>query len=382
MRVLMVCHYPRNPSEIFGGTSAAAYNLVQALVKYKKDIDITTFSFWPGIKSNQFFTDLNNRIRIYRFPANFKYRSLINSADKRYFFRKVLKKEKPDIIHAQGEGFFASLAVNSGLPNVYTIHGVRIKELEMERESIGPIRYFLRKRLILNVHKKATNIVAINEYTKTQVAPFHNARVWVIRNAVDEAFFDLNNKEEPDIGNILLVGGVRRRKDIFTALKAVNTVLQDDIHVKLNIVGPVDSEYGVEANDFINSNNLNNNVIIHGLVDADKLMDLYLKADIFLLTSLEESSPISLVEAMAAGKPVVSTNVGGISEMVKNNKNAFLLDTKDDNEIAKSINTIVKDRKLRERFSAESNKIAKDSWSSKAVALETYKMYVEVLNGK
>ncbi len=85
---------------------------------------------------------------------------------------------------------------------------------------------------------------------------------------------------------------------------------------------------------------------------------------------------------MAAGKPVVSTNVGGISEMVKNNKNAFLLDTKDDNEIAKSIKTIVKDRKLRERFSAESNKIAKDSWSSKAVALETYKMYVEVLNGK
>ena len=381
IKLLMLCNYPLNTSEIFGGTSAAAYNLVQALVKYK-DIEITTLSFWPGIKSNQFLTDSNSRIKIYRFPLRDKFSNLINHIDKRYIFKKILKKELPDIVHAQGEGMFTNLAVNSGLPNVFTIHGARLKELEMDRRSLGYIRYFLHKRLILNVYKKASNIVAINEYTKTYAANLHNARIWVIKNAVDEVFFDLYNQEKPDIGNILLVGGVRKRKDIITALKTVDNILKENINVTLNIVGPVDSEYNIEVNEFINHKNLKNNVIIHGLISADNLMNLYKKTDVFLLTSIEESSPISLVEAMAAGKPIVSTNVGGISEMVKNNRNAFLLNIKDDNNIAKSIQRIVGDRKLRKKLGTESNKIAINSWSAKAVALDTYKMYTEIVNGK
>ena len=68
--------------------------------------------------------------------------------------------------------------------------------------------------------------------------------------------------------------------------------------------------------------------------------------------------------------------------MVKNNRNAFLLNIKDDNNIAKSIQRIVGDRKLRKKLGTESNKIAINSWSAKAVALDTYKMYTEIVNGK
>lgn len=381
IKLLMPCDYPVHSSGIFGGTSSAAYNLVQSLIKYT-DINITIFSFCPRMKSNQFFSEENNRIRIYSFPANFTFRALIDYADKKYLFRKVLRRERPDIIHAQGEGLYASLAVNSHLPNVFTVHGVRLKEIEMERERLGRIRYFFRKRLIFSNHKKASNIVAINEYTKNEVAHLPNAKIWVIRNAVAETFFDLYKVESPETGNILLVGGIRKRKDIITAIKAIRNILEGNISVKLNIVGPIESDYNMKVDALINTYKIKGNVAIHGMVSATKLHELYLKSDLFLLTSIEESSPISIVEAMAAGKPIVATNVGGISEIVEESKNALLVGVKDHKGIAESIKMIITDRNMRESFSRESHKIASDAWSSKAVASDTYKMYVEVLHGK
>jgi glycosyltransferase involved in cell wall biosynthesis len=107
---------------------------------------------------------------------------------------------------------------------------------------------------------------------------------------------------------------------------------------------------------------------------------LYLKCDVFLLTSLEESSPISIVEAMAVGKPVVSTDVGGVSEIVEDGRNGFLADIGDYRKLAESIIKIVNDRNMRAKFGAASSEIAMRDWSSQAVAAKTYKMYQEILD--
>ena len=377
----MLCDYPLDASDIFGGTSAAAYNLVEALLKYT-NININTYSFNPDIKSTQSYHKENNRLKIFRFPAKFKYRNLINFADIRYNFKKFLNKEKVDIIHAQGEDLYSILAVDSGLPNVFTIHGIRLKEIEIEIEKTGLIRYFFRKRAINSIHKKASNIIAINEYTKSQIPHFSNARVWIVKNAIAEKYFNLYREEHPKTGHILLAGGIRKRKDIITALKAIKNIINENIDVILHITGPIEPEYSVEVNVLINNYNLKNNVIIHGLVHEEELMNLYKEADLYLLTSIEESSPISIVEAMAVGKPIVATNVGGIKEMVEEGGNAFLTEVKNDKEIAKSIKKVVTNRNLRNDFSAKSHDIASNNWSSKAVALDTYKIYKEILHAK
>jgi glycosyltransferase involved in cell wall biosynthesis len=381
IKVLMLCDYPRDSSEVFGGTSRAAHNLIQALVNYT-DTDVATFSLWPGGKSAQFFSDSDGRIRVYRFPATLRFRGIIGYADKKYILRKVMKKENPDIVHAQGDFYYATLAVGSGLPNVFTIHGVGLREIEIKRAELGPLKYFMRKRLVRSNYRKASNIVAINEYTKNQVAHLHNARVWVIRNAADERFFDMRGRETPEVGNILLVGGVRRRKDVVTAVKAVRDALEEGVDVRLHIVGPVESEYKSEVDELIERYGLSNNVIIHGLVTGDHLRDLYLKCDVFLLTSREESSPISIVEAMAAGKPVVSTDVGGVPEIVNDGENALLAGIGDHKKIAQLIARIVRDRDLREEFGKASSEIAMADWSSRTVAIETERMYKEILNGR
>lgn len=381
IKVLMLCDYPRESSEVFGGTSRAAHNLIQALVKHT-DAEVATFSLWPGAKSGQFFSDSGGRIRVYRFPATLRFRGIIGFADKKYTLRKVMRKESPDIVHAQGDFYYATLAVGSGLPNVFTIHGVGLREIEMNRAELGPLKYFMRKRLVYGNYRKASNIVAINEYTKNQVAHLHKARVWVIRNAVDERFFGMAGRGDPEVGYILLVGGVRRRKDVVTAVKAVRAALEEGVDVRLHIAGPIESDYRSEVGELIERYGLERNVIIHGLVTADDLMDLYLKCDIFLLTSREESSPMSIVEAMAAGKPVVSTDVGGVSEIVRDGENAFLAGIGDYEKIAHFVTRIVGDRDLREKLGKASSEIAMADWSSRAVAMETYRMYEEILDGR
>jgi len=379
MKVLMLCDYPYGASEIFGGTSSAAYHLVQSLLKHT-DIGVTTFSFWPGCKAKEFREDAGGRLRIHRLPRNEKMRGLINYAPMRRQFRQVVGREKPDILHAQGEGIYASIAVNSDLPNVFTVHGVRLRELDMQRAEIGSIRYFLRSRLIKDCHRKATNVIAINQYTKDYIDKYTGLASHIIRNAISEDFFQLYSPGEVEPGRILLVGGIRRRKDILTALRAFKQVLAKGTSARMSITGPEEEGYTDEVRRFIAENDLAEQVTVHGLVSIEALHDIYRSADVFLLSSREESSPISIVEAMGAGKPIVSTDVGGIAETVAEGRNGLLVQPRDHTGLAQALVKIIRDRELRDKMGAESHRLAVAEWSAKYVALKTFQLYKEMIN--
>src|SRR6185503_18340118 len=75
--------------------------------------------------------------------------------------------------------------------------------------------------------------------------------------------------------------------------------------------------------------------------------------DIIALTSLNEGTPVSLIEAQAAGKPIVSTRVGGIADVVIENKTALLSDINDEEAFSKNLLQLVNDGSLRNKFSYE-----------------------------
>lgn len=376
----MLCNYPMSTSEIYGGTSTVAYNLVNCLIKYT-DVKIITFTFVPGIKKKQYYNK-DKQLSIIRYPAKFKFSSITNCYRQKKVFKKFLKENKIDIIHSQCTSVYTKLAVNSNLPNVFTVHGIRLKEIEMVRNKIGYLRYSLTRRTVLENYRKATNIVVTNRYTKEQINPYHKASIWEIRNPIDETYFDLYQKKRIEPGNILMASGIRRRKDIITAILAVKKILEynKDIVLVLNITGPEESDYKKEVLSIISNLGLKNNIHIHGLVSEEEIKYLYSIADIVLLTSLEETSPMALIQAVASGKPIVTTNVGGVSEIVIENKNSFIVNVKDYHNIAVSILKLLNDRKLRDNFAANSYKIARQNWSTKGIALKTYDMYKTILN--
>lgn len=379
MKLMMICDYPLTPSDINGGVAAAAYNLVQSLLKHT-DVNIVVIGFWPDFNEDRPKVIEDGRLKVIRCPPALPRAHLRNYRLERRIFNHYIARERPDVIHAQSEGIYASVATNSGRPNVYTIHGIRLKELDMEKSEIGIISHFLRSRLILQHHKKASNIIAINRYTEKAINGLHNARLRIIHNAVDNSYFDLYDETPTQPGKLLLVGGVRQRKDIVTAVSAINELTKHGKEITLDITGPNEAEYLEHVRSLVERYDLQKQVTVHGLVSSRVLETLYKSADIFVMSSVEESSPISIVQAMACGKPVVSTDVGGIAEMISHGENGFLVAAGDYAAMADSIQRLIEDRDMHRQFCSKSRQIAVDNWSAKAVALETYDMYKEIMS--
>jgi glycosyltransferase involved in cell wall biosynthesis len=379
MNVLMLADFPVDASEISGGVQSAAYNLVTALVEHT-DVSVTVVSFSYDATVIESRTPYGARIRVIRVPFEHHLNTLTRYQQQRRVLGRILRENCPDILHAQSEGFYATLAVHSGVPNVYTVHGVGLKEIELQRLAVGRLRSDLRARMIRAHHRRARNIIVINDYTRNEISRLHKARIWQIPNAVDESFFELSMAEGTP-ARILLVGGVSERKDTETALKAVRRVLSEAPELRLDIVGPIAANYRETIDPLLDAWQLSGNVFIHGPVTRQTLQSLYCSADVFLLTSREESSPISIVEAMAVGKPIVATGVGGVAEIVAHGVNGYICPVADDVAIADALRILVTDRVLRDRFARASRERASARWSARAVALATYDAYEEILRG-
>lgn len=377
MKVLMVGEFPRSQADIRGGTWAASHNLVEALIKHT-DASVATITFRMDIDAEEQLERHGGRLQIWQFPLG-RYRGLINHAGQRLAFSRIVRSWKPDLVHAQGEGLYASLAVNSGLPNVYTIHGVRLRELDMQRSELGFLRYHLRARAVRSHHRKATNIIVINKYTEHAIAGLHSAKIYEIPNAVRQDFFDIQAGGGRGEAHVLLVGGVRKRKDIRTAVNAIAALRERGHAVTLEIIGPNDDpQYLQDIESLLRTMNLRDAVKIRGLVDDEQLRGCYERADVLLLTSIEESSPVCIVEAMAAALPIVSTDVGGISEMVADN--AILCEVGDAPALGTALETALFDQAAKTKMVEESRHIARSKWSAEAVARATHKAYQEIIS--
>jgi len=104
-----------------------------------------------------------------------------------------------------------------------------------------------------------------------------------------------------------------------------------------------------------------------------------LKSDILILTSVEEGMPTVIIEALALGKPVIVTRVGGIPEIIKNEFNGLLIPPKSPEHVAKAVYKLLNDEKLYTKLSSNASKsVCGHSWSEIASMYE--QMYINLLN--
>ena len=161
MNILMLCNYPMGTSDMYGGTSTVAYNLVRSLITYT-DVNVTTFTFVPNITKKEIHI-YNNRKRVIRYPANFKFASITGGYKQKKVFNTFIRNEKIDLIHSQCNSLYANIAVNSRLPNVFTVHGIRLKEIKLVKFKNGYVKYLIQKKMILETFATNTlNIILMN----------------------------------------------------------------------------------------------------------------------------------------------------------------------------------------------------------------------------
>ena len=94
-------------------------------------------------------------------------------------------------------------------------------------------------------------------------------------------------------------------------------------------------------------------------------------ADVLVLPSLSEGFPVTILEAMASGLPVIATRVGGVPEIIENNVNGYLVETENPQEIAEALLTLLRDEQLRKCISGNNRKKAENyQWDKVAATLE------------
>ncbi len=245
----------------------------------------------------------------------------------------------------------------------------------------------------------ADRILFLNETAKNlkypQLVKQYDNKIRILKIGIDlDEIVDVEQKNktylkiELDINrknlNIAFLGVVAPYKGLMYLIKALAEIRKKIPNIKLYIVGDYAvseyKEFKFELDKIINKEHLNNNVVFTGWrADAREILSLM---DIYVLPSLSEGVPRSIIEAMALGKPVVATDVGGVAETVLDGQTGFVVKPRDPKALADAIIKLAKDEKLRKKFGEKAKEIAFREYSIKTHIAKLEKIYLELLKGK
>lgn len=175
----------------------------------------------------------------------------------------------------------------------------------------------------------AWRVIAQNSEMLNQFFPDSRKTVLIPRGLDVNAFASIERVAAEDNRlRVLTVANLAPVKRLETVLKAMRNLQAKNLHVTFHIVGDSETEYGKQLKGRVSSMDLVDSVIFHGKQPSTNVF--YGNADVFVLPSLKESSPVALLEAMAAGVPVLASRTAGALEIMGDfEEQLFLVDDAD-----------------------------------------------------
>lgn len=301
-------------------------------------------------------------------------------------FRTLLTiKDDYDLIHAHCHLFFstimASLVRRLGSPPlVITTHGI------MSASAPDWFNILYLKTIGKWTLKSADKIICYTQIEKDKLAnmlKIDGEKIRVIPNGVDTDLFrpDPNNNKRSNQSNaitILWVGRFVRGKGVEFIIHAAKILVKEVPDLKILLVGDGPLKEKIEG--LIERFNLKKNVIIKEKIPNDNMPEVYQKSDIFVLPSLNEGVPKTLLEAMACGKPVVLSEFPHLEELIKN---AGLTFSKGDvHALADKIMSLIRDRELAKELGNTGRKKIVEEHSWENTVSKTIELYEEVAGRK
>jgi glycosyltransferase involved in cell wall biosynthesis len=285
--------------------------------------------------------------------------------------RRRLKTLRPDVIHTHNEkahirGALATLGWLRGPALVHTRHG---------RSRVTGWAARLANRLAI---WRSGYIVGVSEDAST-IARAEGAqpeRIRVIRNGIEIDCDSTSMNDAYAPMRAVAVGRLTPVKDVGTLLRAARTVADTHPEFRLDIVGDGPSRPSLEA--LRRELNLERHVTFHG---AAHDVRAFLKgASLFVQSSISEGLSLTLLEAMAAGLPIVATRVGGTPEAVEHGVTGLLVDPHDPDGLAHAMLTVLRDRVLAVSIGRSARARAERSFSVRQMTASYEALYEEALS--
>ena len=370
------------PASDLGGIAQYILSIVRYLPRDKYDIHVAVFGNGPLCELLK-----HESISVHHQKVDYSFFSFIQAI---FSFRKFLKVKNFDLIHAHNAkaGFLSSIAnKNFASRIVYTGHSFRF---EQKKCFITRALFFRFERFIC---RSSTFITCLS---KTELdfgiskGLLDNRKTSIVSMSIDVNRFlnvsreEAENRREKfnipkDAFVVGMVGRISYEKSPITFLKVASILNSQLREVHFLWVGDGDMKGKLirTANKF----GLSDKMKITGQQVPEEIPKLLSAIDVWLLTSKIEAMPIALMEAMAAKKLIVATNVGSIHEIIKDNITGWLYNVGDYHTAALLVKKIYDDKRKSNEIGKAAHDLIVNQYSPKEKMSKDYQTIYENILG-
>lgn len=380
---------------VWGGVASYSINLCQALADKVELHVFTTSRKLEGITPGEEGIGIPDKVKVHAIsPATDIFFSSL-----RYqlsLVRKLpclVRENKLDLVHSAGPLADQMLRiVGSNVPHVLTYHStlsgqrqgissskVRFRDLDSSEKmtllSYPVIRLYESLSLA-----RTRNIIAVSKAVRDELVKHYRykGRITVIPNGIDVNRFKPDEKR----GNrkrVIFSGRLIALKGPQLIIRAIPHVLKEHEDAVFVFAGAGSRE---PYKRMLQETGIPEENFEFCYIDYRNMPQFYSSGDMLALPSLLESFPLSVLEAMACGLPVVASDVGDVAQLVKDGETGFLTAKGDYLTVATRINQLLGDEALRERMGKNAGGLVREHYSLETMGKRTLEVYREVLGGR
>jgi len=230
----------------------------------------------------------------------------------------------------------------------------------------------LLKKIIKTTFDHCDLIIVLSKQWENIISGIStNKNIKVLYNPTVIKEFDRVQSEQT---KVIFMGRLGKRKGIYDIIEAAKTLKSNNVVIELYGDGDIE-----KFKTLIEENNLQEKVKLMGWISGSQKDDALQNSDIYILPSYNEGLPMSILEALAVGLPVISTPVGGIPEAVEDGINGFLVEAGDSAMLAEKIDLLTSDRALRDKMGEQGYRFAKEKFDIKIIINQLQEIYGELL---
>ena len=364
---IKLCHIISG--DLWAGAEVMAYNLISEQAKNKK-LEVSVIILNQG----QLVDNIEKTDNVKLFVLDEQKLSFINILIRTI---KQVRNLKPNILHSHRYkenilSFISSLFIKNG-KLVTTQHGL----VEIIDKKAGILKKIKKMFNMVNLYLLSNkfNVVAVSSDIKERLNKFYEIklnRISVIHNGVKIQNNKKTNKQIDKfrIGSAGRLVGV---KDFSFLIATAPEVKKRKINIEFYIAG--DGPELNKLNFLIKKHNLEKTIFLEGhLNDISKF---YEKLNVYINTSIHEGIPMTILEAMNYGLPVIAPKVGGIVEIIDNNVQGFLIEDRKPEKFAEKCIELYSSRELYEKLSVEAKIKVANNFSVQVMEQNYFQLYKE-----
>jgi glycosyltransferase involved in cell wall biosynthesis len=378
MRIAMLTPAPLDPGRPRGGVESATVNLLEGLAAFD-DVEIHAVTSTPEVQRE--LEREHRGVHYHYLPTPGRLETLSLYAYDRYRIGRKLRMLRPDVVHGD-VGKYGFIALKAGFPTVMSVHGIALAETRHLRSPINRLRTTLNGGLIERYCvRHARTFIQQTSYPQRFFGSLLQARIYMIANPIADVYFLPASAPTPD--RLLYVAWVTPLKRLLDLIEAVGRLAPRFPNLELRVAGGTpDPVYLKEVQARIAALGVERHITFLGSLTPEQLRDEYRTCALLVHPSGQENSPMAIAEAMAAGRPAVATNVGGVTDLIDHGATGFVIEVGDIDALARAIAAVLSDGALQQQMGRRAREKAESKYRIAVVAAQVRQVYRDVVEAQ